>query len=185
MVGGQIAAFNLPAIPLLIKAWDEKALPHLRERQIAGAKWFAVNLWCIWSLGFQTFVGDVALLLPSACFCKPLHDPYVDRTTVCTVSWDLLVEGEISVWRSYFFIWLTAEVSVWRVDYQSWRALSSLIEWAGQHSYTLPLDRLHDQSVSPRWFRTWMISALCVWRWSVISLSRISSPSTSLKEVHC
>lgn len=35
------------------------------------------------------------------------------------------------------------------------------------------------------WFQTEMISALCVWRWSVISISLLSSPSTSLKEVHC
>lgn len=30
-------AFKKPAIPLLIKAWNEKALPHLGEREIAGA----------------------------------------------------------------------------------------------------------------------------------------------------
>lgn len=34
---GQIVAFNQPAIPLLIKARDEKALPHLGEKEIAAA----------------------------------------------------------------------------------------------------------------------------------------------------
>lgn len=67
--------------------------------------------------------------------------------------------------------------------------LSSLMEWARpsvrQHSHTLPLDRLHDRSVSQGWFQAQMISALCVWRWSVISPFLVSSPSTSLKEVHC
>lgn len=35
--GGEIAASTQPAIPLLINARDEKALPHLGEREIAGA----------------------------------------------------------------------------------------------------------------------------------------------------
>lgn len=35
--GATMAAPIQPAIPLLIKAWDEKALPHLREKEIAAA----------------------------------------------------------------------------------------------------------------------------------------------------
>lgn len=43
VVGG---AFKKLAIPLLIKAWNEKALPHLGEREIAGAIVGRVSISC-------------------------------------------------------------------------------------------------------------------------------------------
>lgn len=134
------------------------SVPHLREMEIAGAI-------------VQRF---------SVSCCKPMMCVY--RAAVFTDTSNILVE-EICLWRGYFFIPLDRRGE----HIESWlwllkRALE-LNKWPC--SYTLPLDWLHDQSVFQGWFQTKMISALRVWRWRVISPSLVSSPSASLKKVHC
>lgn len=171
-------AFKKVAIPLLITTGDVKALPHLREREplLGGLQSAAAWRWCICSEGIQTFAGYsfYGLVKPrTACvFAEPRY----------------LQPGQI-YWRlrRFLFEWpifsslLTAEVSAQRVQ-PSLLKRNPRTEQR-QHSHTL--DRLPAHSVSQGWFQTEMISALCVWRWSVISISPLSSPSTSLKEVHC
>lgn len=99
MLGG--GAFKEVAIPLLIRAGDEKALPHLRGRQplLGGWQLVAARLWCICSEGIQTFVRD--------SFCG-----LVNPCPACVFAEPRYLQPEQIYWRlrrflfeySYFFI---------------------------------------------------------------------------------
>lgn len=182
----QIVAFNQPAIPLLIKAWDEKALPHLGERKIVGAIVGRVSITCsepsnVFDQGTaKHWLEDGTF---SCCLAFVSVNLWTTRMLMChgTDSSDLLIVWETSIWRKYFFVNHWPERGGCKGPLISVLGESSMMKGATlrirQHSHTSPSDCV----ISLRWFQTKMISALYAWRWSVISSFEISSPSPSLR----
>lgn len=92
MLGG--GAFKKVAIPLLIRAGDEKALPHLRERRpLLGALQSVACTAVMYLFRGHSNICRIQFLR----FGEPVNRPCVCRASVFTARADLLAAEEISL----------------------------------------------------------------------------------------